>query len=81
MEEPEHRTGSWRTHHYAKGRGNLYPHQGPGPVAQYMNITRTDDDFKSIISYSTTAMGRKFYAKKTTPPIINRTNWITKMET
>ena len=46
-----------------------------------MNITRTDDDFKSIISYSTTAMGRKFYAKKTTPPIINRTNWITKMET
>ena len=64
MEEQERGTGSWRTHHYAKGKGNLYPTHGLGPVAQYMNIGRTDDSFKSIVSYSTPAMGRKLYAKK-----------------
>lgn len=68
MEEQERGTGSWRTHHYAKGRGNLYPTHGLGPVAQYMNIARTDDNFKSIVSYSTPAMGRKLYAKKNYAP-------------
>ena len=29
-------TGSWRTIHYAKRNGNLYPCHGLGPVAQYM---------------------------------------------
>ena len=64
MEEQERGTGSWRTHHYARGKGNLYPTHGLGPVAQYMNIGRMDDSFKSIVSYSTPAMGRKLYAKK-----------------
>ena len=80
MEEQERGTGSWRTHHYAKGRGNLYPTHGLGPVAQYMNIGRTDDSFKSIVSYSTPAMGRKLYAEKIMRRIINGTNWIIKME-
>tara|TARA_Y100001936_G_scaffold45153_1_gene43997 strand:- start:137 stop:991 length:855 start_codon:yes stop_codon:yes gene_type:complete len=64
MEEQERGTGSWRTYHYAKGRGNLYPTHGLGPVAQYMNLARGDDNFKSLISYSTPSLGRELYAKK-----------------
>ncbi|TXF91836.1 Gfo/Idh/MocA family oxidoreductase [Neolewinella aurantiaca] len=64
MEEQERGTGSWRTHHYANRNGNLYPTHGLGPVAQYMNIGRTDDNFQSIVSYSTPARGRQLYAEK-----------------
>ena len=64
MNQIERGTGSWRTHHYAKGLGNLYPTHGLGPVAQYMNLARGDDNFKSLVSYSTPAIGRKSYAKK-----------------
>jgi predicted dehydrogenase len=64
MKEEEKGTGSWRTPHYAHGNGNLYPTHGLGPVAQYMNLARQEDNFKSLISYSTPAMGRKLYAKK-----------------
>ena len=67
MEEQERGTGSWRTHHYAKGRGNLYPTHGLGPVAQYMNLARSDDNFNTLISYSTPALGRKLYAEKNYP--------------
>ena len=63
-EEQERGTGSWRTHHYAKSKGNLYPTHGLGPVAQYMNLARGDDNFSSLVSYSTPALGRKLYAKK-----------------
>ena len=34
MFEESRGTGSWRTHHYANGKGNLYPTHGLGPVAQ-----------------------------------------------
>jgi predicted dehydrogenase len=64
MKQEERGTGSWRTHHYAKGRGNLYPTHGLGPVAQYMNLARQEDNFKSLVSYSTPALGRKSYAEK-----------------
>ncbi|MBT3793805.1 MAG: Gfo/Idh/MocA family oxidoreductase [Pelagibacteraceae bacterium] len=64
MSQEERGTGSWRTHHYANGNGNLYPTHGLGPVAQYMNLGRTDDSFKSIVSYSSPARGRELYAKK-----------------
>ena len=64
MEEQERGTGSWRTHHYAKRNGNLYPTHGLGPVAQYMNLGRTDDTFGSLVSFSTPALGRKAYAEK-----------------
>ena len=64
MQEENRGTGSWRTPHYANSKGNLYPTHGLGPVAQYMNLARTDDTFKSIVSYSSPAMGRKLYAKK-----------------
>lgn len=64
MNQVEHGTGSWRTLHYSKRNGNLYPTHGLGPVAQYMNLARTDDNFKSIVSYSSPAIGRDLYAKK-----------------
>jgi len=64
MEEQDRGTGSWRTHHYAERNGNLYPTHGLGPVAQYMNLGRTDDNFNSLVSFSTPALGRKLYAEK-----------------
>ncbi|MFD1613991.1 Gfo/Idh/MocA family protein [Gelatiniphilus marinus] len=64
MEEQERGTGSWRTPHYAKRNGNLYPTHGLGPVAQYMNLARGEDNFNSLVSFSTPALGRKAYAKK-----------------
>ncbi len=64
MEEQKRGTGSWRTHHYAHRNGNLYPTHGLGPVAQYMNLARTDDNFSSLVSFSSPAMGRKMYAEK-----------------
>lgn len=64
MEEQERGTGSWRTYHYAHRNGNLYPTHGLGPVAQYMNIGRSDDTFSTMVSYSTPAIGRKAYAEK-----------------
>ena len=64
MNEEKRGTGAWRTHHYAKSRGNLYPTHGLGPVAQYMNLSRGDDNFNSLVSYSTPALGRKLYAEK-----------------
>ncbi|WP_242158444.1 Gfo/Idh/MocA family protein [Aestuariivivens sediminis] len=60
-------TGSWRTYHYAKRNGNLYPTHGLGPVAQYMNLVRGEDNFSSIVSFSTLALGRKYFAEKNFP--------------
>ncbi|MFD1162277.1 Gfo/Idh/MocA family oxidoreductase [Hwangdonia seohaensis] len=67
MEEQERGTGSWRTPHYAKRNGNLYPTHGLGPVAQYMNLARGDDNFNSLVSFSTPSLGRKQYAEKNYP--------------
>lgn len=67
MEEQERGTGSWRTHHYAKRNGNLYPTHGLGPVAQYMNLGRGEDMFEHLVSYSTPALGRQRYAEKNYP--------------
>ncbi len=67
MEEQKRGTGSWRTHHYANRNGNLYPTHGLGPVAQYMNLGRNEDNFKTLVSFSTPAMGRKLYAEKNYP--------------
>ncbi len=67
MEEPVRGTGSWRTHHYAKRSGNLYPTHGLGPVAQYMNLGRGEDQFRSMVSFSSPAKGRKQYAEKNYP--------------
>jgi predicted dehydrogenase len=59
-------TGSWRTFHYARRNGNLYPTHGLGPVAQYMNLGRSDDNFGRLVSFSTPARGRALYAQKAT---------------
>lgn len=67
MNSVERGTGSWRTFHYAHRNGNLYPTHGLGPVAQYMNLARTEDNFKSLVSYSTPSRGRALYAKKNYP--------------
>jgi len=67
MEEQERGTGSWRTHHYAKRNGNLYPTHGLGPVAQYMNLGRGEDTFNSLVSFSTPSRGRASYAEKKYP--------------
>lgn len=64
MKEQKRGTGSWRTGHYAKRNGNLYPTHGLGPVAQYMNLARTEDNFKSLASFSSPSRGRELYAKK-----------------
>jgi predicted dehydrogenase len=69
MMEVERGTGSWRTPYYsAANGGNLYPTHGLGPVAQYMNICRTDDLFDRLVSYSSPARGRGLYAKAKFPP-------------
>jgi predicted dehydrogenase len=67
MEEQERGTGSWRTPHYAKRNGNLYPTHGLGPVAQYMNLGRGEDQFNTLVSFSTPARGRQAYAEKHYP--------------
>ncbi len=63
----ERSTGSWRTYHYANRDGNLYPTHGLGPVAQYMNLARGDDNFGRLVSYSTPGRGRSLYAKENFP--------------
>ena len=64
MKDEERGTGSWRTHHYANTNGNLYPTHGLGPVAQYMNLARTEDNFSRLVSFSSPGLGRKAYAEK-----------------
>lgn len=68
MNDVERGTGSWRTHHYAKRNGNLYPCHGLGPVAQYMSLGRSDDTFGRLVSYSSPAKGRNLFAKAKFPP-------------
>lgn len=66
MKEIERGTGSWRTYHYTKRNGNLYPTHGLGPVAQYMNINRGDRlDF--LCSVSSPSRAREIYAKENFP--------------
>jgi predicted dehydrogenase len=67
MNQVDYGTGSWRTMHYSNRNGNLYPTHGLGPVAQYMNLARTEDMFDTMVSYSSPAKGRTLYAKKNFP--------------
>lgn len=64
----ERSTGSWRTYHYANRDGNLYPTHGLGPVAQYMNLARGDDNFGRLVSFSSPGRGRSLYAEANFPP-------------
>ncbi|MCB0824972.1 MAG: Gfo/Idh/MocA family oxidoreductase [Armatimonadetes bacterium] len=66
MHEVERGTGSWRTVHYQKRNGNLYPTHGLGPVAQYMNINRGDRmDYMSSVSCK--SMMRGIYGRVNFP--------------
>jgi predicted dehydrogenase len=67
MKEVERGTGAWRTYHYIKRDGNLYPCHGLGPVAQYMSLARTEDNFGRIVSFSSPARARELYAKANFP--------------
>jgi predicted dehydrogenase len=68
MVEVKRGTGSWRTPYYAQPNGgNLYPTHGLGPVAQYMNIARTDDMFERLVSFASPGRGRALYAKANFP--------------
>ncbi|GAA3584055.1 Gfo/Idh/MocA family oxidoreductase [Snuella lapsa] len=64
MHQVERGTGSWRSYEYANRDGNLYPTHGLGPVAQYMNLARGEDNFERINSFSSPGRGRNIYAKK-----------------
>ncbi len=66
MNEVERGTGSWRTYHYSKRNGNLYPTHGLGPVAQYMSINR-GDRFDYLSSVGSPALGRAAFAKAKFP--------------
>lgn len=67
MHELPRGTGSWRTLEYARRNGNLYPCHGLGPVAQYMNLARGEDNFRRLVSFSSPAKGRALFAKKNFP--------------
>jgi predicted dehydrogenase len=67
MDEVDRRTGSWRTPHYAKRDGNLYPTHGLGPVAQYMNLARGEDNFARMVSFSSPGLGRNAHARANYP--------------
>ena len=66
MFEIEHGTGSWRTLHYTKRNGNIYPTHGLGPVCQYMGINR-GDRMDYLTSTSSPARARALYAKEHFP--------------
>ena len=69
MKEVERGTGSWRTKYYSPSHGgNLYPTHGLGPVAQYMNLARTEDMFERLVSFASPGRGRALYAKQNFPP-------------
>ena len=68
MKQVERGTGSWRTYHYIRRNGNLYPCHGLGPVAQYMSLARTEDNFGRIVSFSSPSRARALYAKANFPP-------------
>ncbi len=66
MFQLDHGCGSWRTAHYTKRNGNLYPTHGLGPVAQYMSINR-GDRFDYLTSMSSPARMRDIFAKEHFP--------------
>jgi len=64
MDKPERGEGSWRPFHFASRNGNFYPTHGLGPVSQYMNLARGEDNFDRLVSFSSPAKGRALYAEK-----------------
>ncbi|MEQ1821746.1 MAG: Gfo/Idh/MocA family oxidoreductase [Fimbriimonadaceae bacterium] len=66
MDEIAHGTGSWRTLHYVKRNGNLYPTHGLGPVGHYMNINR-GDKMEYMSSMGSNSLVRALYAKEHYP--------------
>ena len=64
----ERGTGSWRTYHYVKRNGNLYPCHGLGPVAQYMSLgAHRGHASATLVSFSSPSRVRALYAKANFP--------------
>ncbi|MCX7799057.1 MAG: Gfo/Idh/MocA family oxidoreductase [Fimbriimonadales bacterium] len=66
MHQIDHGTGSWRTYHYVRRNGNLYPTHGLGPICQYMDINR-GDRLDYLSSVSSNARARRLYAERRFP--------------
>ena len=62
MYDMDRSTGSWRTFHYQKRNGNLYPTHGLGPVSHYLNINR-GDRFDHLSSVSCNSRMRALFLK------------------
>ncbi len=54
----------WRVRHYRQRNGNLYPTHGIGPLSQYMNLGRGDDQFSHLVSLSSRSLSFTRFAKK-----------------
>ena len=44
--------GAWRPEYHTRINGNLYPTHGLGPVAQYMNRARGEDQFSRVAAFA-----------------------------
>ena len=69
MKDEDRGTGTWRTAHLARHNGNLYPTHGLGPVAQYMNIDRTEDRFERLVSISSPVLVRDLHSGNRSPQV------------
>lgn len=59
--------GFWRPQYQIRHNGNMYPTHGLGPVAQYMNLARGEDQFNFLISLSSPPSGSRAWTKKNLP--------------
>lgn len=59
--------GQWRIKHSIKRNGNLYPTHGLGPVANCMDINRSDQ-FDYLVSMSSNSRGLNLYAAEKLGP-------------
>ncbi len=57
----------WRVRHYRERNGNLYPTHGLGPLSQYMNLGRGEDQFSHLVSLSSRALSFTRFTKKNFP--------------
>ncbi len=54
----------WRVRHYRERNGNLYPTHGLGPLSQYMNLGRGEDQFSHLVSLSSRALSFDRFVRK-----------------
>ncbi len=62
--DEERGEAEWRVRHYRERNGNLYPTHGLGPLSQYMNLGRGEDQFSHLVSLSSRSLSFTRFAKK-----------------